>query len=227
MVKATTSRPTTETPSGLPCRGILRPTTVSPPGCRNPLDPLMFSWVREIARDSGWAEPAKAPKCVTSSFKKKKIGARKWARKQCRSLGECFLKRVQQAPLLAGVVWVRRSPGRRLDAALVHTLQILQPGHLKLCLQAPRRSGRAVVPARPAWNWAPLKDFQLLTIWWKGSFARSLKFVSLFNIFRKAQTHVFIFTFFGFPPKLVYLSFIGRFPTYWWLEEENLVVDTV
>lgn len=66
--------------------------------------------------DSGWAEAAKAPKCVTSSLKKK-IGARKWARKQSRSLGECFLKRVQQAPLLAGVTWARRSPGRRLDVA--------------------------------------------------------------------------------------------------------------
>lgn len=211
MVKATTSRPTTETRSGLQCRGILRPTTVSSPGCRNPLYPLLFSWVRETARDLGWAEQAKALKCVTSSFKKK-IGARKWARKQCCSLEECFLKCAAGAslcgcPLGQALTWQAPScsPGPQAVGC-----RFCSRGYLKLCLHA--RRGEPFRPGTSAGQagleLGSSEELPISSYLVEGSLARALQFETiLFLYFQKSPNTCIYFYFLYLSPKTCAFEF--------------------
>lgn len=97
--------------------------------------------------------------------KKKKIGARKWARKLCRSLGECFVLFFKE---YSRYLYLRVSsgPGSYLTSAKKQPwstcgCRFCSPGSLKPCLQA-SLSDRAAGPARRAWNWVPSKGFQLL-----------------------------------------------------------------
>lgn len=133
---------------------------------------------------------------------KKKIGARKWARKQCCSLGECFLKCAAGAslcgcPLGQALTW--QAPRRSPDPQAVGC-RFCRRGHLKLCLHAPAAHAEPFRPSTSAGQAGlelgsseglPVSSYLV-----EGVFRHSLAigfFLYLIFIFSEKPKHMYLF----------------------------------